>query len=93
MIIENLKQNPSKKIPTISFRHYKSFSGVAFKAELSELDWLLVTEKSEVNLGFETLMQLGNRILNKHAPTKVIEKKENKKTSKQSITRHVKTSM
>ena len=55
-IIEDLKQIPNKEIPTISFRDHKNFSDDAFKAELSELDWSLVTENSEVNLGFETFV-------------------------------------
>ena len=46
-----------------------------------------------MNLGFNTFVQLLNRILDKHAPIKVIEKKENKTTSKQLITRGIKTSM
>ena len=76
MVIEDLKQTPSKEIPTISLRDYKNFSGDAFKAELSELDWSLVTENSEVNLGFETFVRLVNRILDKHTPTKEIEKRK-----------------
>ena len=75
LIIEDLKQTPNKEIPTNSFRDYKNFSDDAFKAELSELDWSLITENSEVNLGFETFVRLVNRILGKHAPTKIIEKK------------------
>ena len=93
MIIEDLKQTTSKEIPTISFRDNKNFSDDAFKAELSELDWPLVTKNSEVNLTFETLVRLVNRILDKHAPTKIIEKKENKITSKPWVTRGIKTSM
>ena len=93
MIIEDLKQTPNKEIPTISFSDYKNFSDDAFKAELSELDWSLITENSEVNLGFETFVRLVNRILGKHAPTKIIEKKENKITSKPWVTRGIKTSM
>ena len=93
LIIKNLKQTPSKEIPTISFRDYKNFSDDAFKAELSELDWSLVTENSEVNLGFETFVRLVNRILDKDVPTKIIEKEENKITSKSWITRSIKTSM
>ena len=56
----------------------------------SELDWSLVTENSEVNLDFETFVQLINRVLNKHAPTKVIEKKGNKVTSKPCMARGTK---
>ena len=56
----------------------------------SELDWSLVTENSEVNLDFETFVQLINRVLNKHAPTKVIEKKGNKVTSKPCMARGIK---
>ena len=56
----------------------------------SELDWSLVTENSEVNLDFETFVQLVNRVLNKHAPTKVIEKKGNKVTSKPCMARGIK---
>ena len=52
LIIEDLKQTPNKEIPTISFRNYKNFSDDAFKEELCELDWSLVTENSEVNPGF-----------------------------------------
>ena len=91
--IEDLKQTPNKEIPTIRFRDYKNFNDDAFKAELSELDWSLVTENSEVNLGFETFLRLVNRILDKHVPTKIIEKKENKITSKPWVTRGIKTSM
>ena len=72
LIIEDLKQTPSKEISTISFRDYKNFSDDGFKAELSEFDWSLVTENSEVNLGFETFVRPVNRILDKHAPTKII---------------------
>ena len=93
MIIEDLKQTPNKEIPTISFRDYKNFSDDAFKSELSELDWSLVTENSEVNLWFKTFVRLVNRILDKHAPTKVIEKKENEITSKPWVTRGIKTPM
>ena len=93
LIIEDLKQTSNKEIPTISFRDYKNFSDNAFKAELSELDWSLVTENSEVNLGFETFVRFVNRILDKHAPTKIIGKKENKITSKPCVTRGIKTSM
>ena len=75
LIIEDLKQTTSKEIPTISFRDYKNFSDDAFKAELSELDWSLVTENSEVNLAFETFVRLVNSILNKHVPTKITERK------------------
>ena len=90
LIIEDLKQTPNKEIPTISFRDYKNFCD---EEELSELDWSLVKENSEVNLGFETSVQLINRTLDKHTPTKVIEKKENKITSKSWITKGIKTSM
>ena len=93
MIIEDLKQTPNKEIPTISFSDYKTFSDDAFKAELIELDWSLITENSEVNLGFETFVRLVNRILGKHAPTKIIEKKKKKITSKPWVTRGIKTSM
>ena len=93
LIIEELKQTPIKEIPTISFRNYKNFSDDAFEAELRELDWSLVTENSEVNLGFNTFVQLVNKILDKHAPIKVIEKKENKITPKPWIRRGIKTSM
>ena len=75
LIIEDLKQTPSKEILTISFRDYKNFSDDDFKAELSELDWSLVTENGEVNLGFETFVRLVNRILYKHAPTQITDKK------------------
>ena len=75
LIIEDLKQTPSKEIPTISFRDYKNFSDDAFKAEFSELDWSVVTENSEMNLGFKTFVRLVNRTLDKHALTKVIAKK------------------
>ena len=82
-IIEDFKETPSKEFPTISFRQFKHFSDNAFKVELGELDWSLVTENSEVNLGFETFVRLVNiRILDKNAPTKIIEKKENIITSK-----------
>ena len=87
LIIEDLKQTPNKEIPTISLRNYKNFSDDAFKEGLCELDWSLVTENSKVNLGFNTFVQLVNRILDKHAPIKVIEKSENKITSKPWITR------
>ena len=80
LINQDLKQ--TTKIPTISFRYFKNLSDDVFKAELSELDWSLVTENSEVNLEFDTFFRLVNRILDKHAPTKIIEKKENKITSK-----------
>ena len=93
LIIEDLKQTPNKEIPTISLRNYKNFSDNAFKEGLCELDWSLVTENSKVNLGFNTFVQLVNRILDKHAPIKVIEKSENKITSKPWITRGIKTSM
>ena len=93
LIIEDLKQTLNKEIATITFKDYKSFSDDAFKAELSELDWSLLTENSEVNLGFETFVRLVNRILDKHVPTKIIEKKENKITSKPWVTRGIKTSM
>ena len=93
LIIEDLKQTPSKEILTISFRDYKNFSDDDFKAELSELDWSLVTENGEVNLGFETFVRLVNRILYKHAPTKITDKKENKITSKPWVTRGIKTLM
>ena len=36
LIIEDLKQTPSKEIPTI-YRDKKNFSGGAFKADLNEL--------------------------------------------------------
>ena len=42
----------------------------------------MVTNNSKVNLGFETFGRFVNRILDKHAPLKVIEKKENKISSK-----------
>ena len=71
-IFEDLKQTPSKEIPTISFRDYKNFSDDAFKAEISEFDWSLVTENGKVNLEFETFVRHVNRILDKHAPTKII---------------------
>ena len=46
LIIEDLKQTPNKEIRTISFRNYKNFSDDAFKVELHELDWSLVTENT-----------------------------------------------
>ena len=57
-IIEDLKQTPNKEIPTISLRDYTIFIDDAFKAELRELNWSLVTENSEVNLGFGTFVRL-----------------------------------
>ena len=53
-IIEDLKETPSNEISTNNLRNYKNFSDYAFKAELCELDWSLVTKNSEMNLGFET---------------------------------------
>ena len=58
---------------------YKNLSDGVFKAELSELDCSQVTENKEVNLGLKTFVQLINRILDKHAPTKIIEKKKKRK--------------
>ena len=46
-----------------------------------------------MNLGFETFVQLVNRILDKHDPIKIIEIKENKITSKPLVTRGIKTSI
>ena len=76
--MEDLKQSTRKEIPTIYFRDYRNVSSNVFKAKLSELDWSLVTGNSEVNMAFVPFVRLVNRIFLKHAPTKVIEKKENK---------------
>ena len=46
-----------------------------------------------MNLSFQTFVRLTNRILEKHALSKVIEKKENKITSKPQIMGGIKTSM
>ena len=44
LIIEDLEQTPSKEIPTISFRDFKTLTDDAFNAELNKLDWSLVTK-------------------------------------------------
>ena len=98
LIIGNLKQPSFKQNSPISFKNSKNLNEEAFRTELCELNQSFVTENNYINLSFETFLRFINKILDKHAPIKTEQKKNNKERknkiiSKPWITRDIKTSM
>ena len=93
MVTEDLQQTTLKQSPTIRFRNYKNFNKDPFKTGINELDWPLVAENTDVNLGFETFLCFINIAFDKHVPFKTLQKKENKILNKPWVTKGIRISM
>ena len=60
----------------ISFRSFKNFNEENFSNDINEVSWTFATENNNINLGFETLLRLIDKTLDKHAPVKKCIRKE-----------------
>ena len=77
----------------ISYRSFKNFNEENFSNDINEVSWTFATENNNINLGFETLLRLINKTLDKHAPLKKCIRKERKLPLKPCVTNGIKKSI
>ena len=61
--------------------------------DINEINWTFATENNDINLGFETLLHLIDKTLDKHAPVKKCIRKEQKLALKPWVTNGIKKSI
>ena len=54
----------------ILYRSFKNLNEENFSNDINEINWTFATENNDINLGFETLVRLIDKTLDKHAPVK-----------------------
>ena len=77
----------------IVYRSLKKFNEENLSNDIKEINWTFVTENSNINLGFGTLLRLIDKTLNKHAQVKKCVRKEQKLALKPCVTNGIKKSM
>ena len=60
------------------YRSFKNFNEENFSNDINQINWTFATESNDINLGFETLLRLIDKMLDKHAPVKKCIRKEQK---------------
>ena len=82
LITENFKGKIYMiKSPKATIRDYENFNSESLRSDIKKIDWSLVTENDDLNLGLDIFFKLFSRILDKHSPYKEIRKKNvNNKT-------------
>ena len=60
------------------YRSFKNFNEENFSNGINQINWTFATENNDINLGFETLLRLIDKMLDKHAPVKKCIRKEKK---------------
>ena len=76
----------------ILYRSFKNFNEENFSNDINKINWTFATENNDINLGFETLPCLTDKMLDKHAPVKCI-RKEQKLALKPWVTNGIKKSI
>ena len=77
----------------ILYRSFKNFNEENFSNDINEINWTFATENNDINLGFETLLRLIDKTLDKHAPVKKCIRKEQKLALKPWVTNGIKKSI
>ena len=77
----------------ILYRSFKNFNEENFSNDINEINWTFATKNNDINLGFETLLLLIDKTLDKHAPVKKCIKKEQKFALKPWVTNGIKKSI
>ena len=77
----------------ILYRSFKNFNEENFSNDINEINWAFATENNDINLGFETLLRLIDKTLDKHAPVKKCIRKEEKLALKPWVTNGIKKSI
>ena len=75
-VFDSLLEVPNSS--QIFYRSFKNFNKENFSNDINEINWTFATENSDINLGFETLLCLTDKILDKYAPVKKCLRKEQK---------------
>ena len=90
-----IKSSRDKRIfPNKNIRDYSQFSSDSFHHDLSQVDWdETVSHCDDVNQSFSSFYNKFNKIVNKHAPMKIISKRKTKQLSKPWITKGIRTSI
>ena len=77
LITENFKGKTYMiKNPKATIRDYENFNSESFRSDIKKINWSLVTENEDLNLGLAIFFNLFSRILDKHALYKEIRKKK-----------------
>ena len=76
-------------------RNFSRFSADCFNTEVSQVDWQAIVEKNscDVNNLFSSFYNKSNKLVNKHAPMKIISYRKAKQLSKPWITQGLRTSI
>ena len=72
------------------YRSFKNFNEENFSNDINQINWTFATENNDINLGFETLLRLIDKMLDKHAPVKKCIRKEQKLALKPWVTNGIK---
>ena len=70
----------------VLYRNFKNFNEENFSNDINKINWTFATESSDINLGFETLLRLFDKTLEKHAPVKKCIRKKLKRALKPWVT-------
>ena len=76
-------------------RDFSKFSPDSFTADISQVDWSEILERDNVDVdrAFSFFYNKFNKILNKHAPFKILSKRRIQQLSKPCITRGIRTAI
>ena len=75
------------------YRSFKNFNEENFSNDINQINWTFATENNDINLGFETLLCLIDKMLDKHAPVKKCIRKEQKVPLKPWVINDIKKSI
>ena len=83
------------KVNKFKVRNFSRFSADCFNTEVSQVDWKAIVEKNscDVNNLFSSFYNKFNKLVNKHAPMKIISNRKAKQLSKPWITQGLRTSI
>ena len=83
------------KVNKFKVRNFSRFSAECFNTEVSQVDWKAIVEKNscDVNNLFSSFYNKFNKLVNKHAPMKIISNRKAKQLSKPWITQGLRTSI
>ena len=74
-------------------RSFKNFNEENFSNDINQINWTFATENNDINLGFETLLRLIDKMLDKPAPVMKCISKEQKLALKPWVTNGIKKSI
>ena len=83
------------KVNKFKVRNFSRFSADCFNTEVSQVDWKAIVEKNscDVNNLFSSFYNKFNKLVNNHAPMKIISNRKAKQLSKPWITQGLRTSI